>query len=77
MFEFLLGVELDRQFREHDDVVVKRPCVGPMRDLRAGPFRPVGISGQNVGDDAGAMTLVSTKIMFILASTAANPRCGP
>src|SRR2546428_9883745 len=53
VFEFPLSIELHSQFGKNHCIIADRPFVGPMLNLRAGPFRPVRIFRKNIGDDAG------------------------
>jgi hypothetical protein len=53
MLQFLLRVELDRQFSEDDGVITNRPAICPMLDLSARPCKSVRVLGENIRDDAG------------------------
>ena len=50
MFKFPLGIELDGQFGENDDVVMEQSFITPALHLRTRPSEPLWILRQNVSD---------------------------
>ncbi len=53
MLQFLLGIELDSQFGENDDVVIQQALVASPLDLSARPIKPFRVARQDISNDAG------------------------
>jgi hypothetical protein len=53
VFQFPLRVKLHREFTENHGIVADRPGIRPMLELKTGPFKPLWVFGEDVGDDAG------------------------